>query len=270
MVESCCPLTPTHPKRSSRQKKFLSALARRTFLLPAKQPAKRTSLLHHGSLKLWYWRQQFVAGLNFAFSEWSCWHLLQGEIYEYLDNFVLSSVDCMDWWLHRFSCCRRLDPPVADSCGDISDTSFCSGKKSCIGVRLRKIYVPLPKPMGAIPPTNAKGIMTNDTLKDLYVEELKDIYSAENQIIKALPKMVKAASSEALKAGFEEHLQQTKVQVERLQKIFALLDEAPTGKKCHGMEGLLEEGSEAIEEFDGDVLDAALISAAQQIGRAHV
>jgi ferritin-like metal-binding protein YciE len=107
--------------------------------------------------------------------------------------------------------------------------------------------------------------MTNDTLKDLYVEELKDIYSAENQIIKALPKMAKAASSEALKAGFEEHLQQTKVQVERLHKIFALLDEAPTGKKCHGMEGLLEEGSEAIEEFDGDVLDAALISAAQRV-----
>src|ERR1051326_8937487 len=73
MVESCCPLTPTHSKRSSRQKKFLSALARRTFLLPAKQPAKRTSLLHHGSLKLWYRRQQFVAGLNFAFSAWSCW-----------------------------------------------------------------------------------------------------------------------------------------------------------------------------------------------------
>jgi len=107
--------------------------------------------------------------------------------------------------------------------------------------------------------------MTNDTLKDLYVEELKDIYSAENQIIKALPKMAKAASSEALTAGFEEHLQQTKGQVERLQKIFKLLNESPTGKKCHGMEGLLEEGSEAIEEFEGDVLDAALISAAQRV-----
>jgi ferritin-like metal-binding protein YciE len=107
--------------------------------------------------------------------------------------------------------------------------------------------------------------MTNDTLKDLYVEELKDIYSAENQIIKALPKMAKAASSEALKAGFEEHLQQTKLQVERLQEIFKLLDQSPTGKKCHGMEGLLEEGSEAIEEFEGDVLDAALISAAQRV-----
>jgi ferritin-like metal-binding protein YciE len=107
--------------------------------------------------------------------------------------------------------------------------------------------------------------MTNDTLKDLYVEELKDIYSAENQIIKALPKMAKAASSEALAAGFEEHLQQTKGQVERLQKIFKLLNESPTGKKCHGMEGLLEEGSEAIEEFEGDVLDAALISAAQRV-----
>ena len=96
-------------------------------------------------------------------------------------------------------------------------------------------------------------------------DELKDIYSAESQIIKALPKMAKAASSEALKAGFEEHLQQTKGQVERLQKIFKLLDESPSGKKCHGMGGLLEEGSEAIEEFDGDVLDAALISAAQRV-----
>jgi ferritin-like metal-binding protein YciE len=110
-----------------------------------------------------------------------------------------------------------------------------------------------------------KEFMTNDTLKDLYVEELKDIYSAENQIIKALPKMAKAASSEALTAGFEEHLRQTKGQVERLQKIFRLLNESPTGKKCHGMEGLLEEGSEAIEEFKGDVLDAALISAAQRV-----
>jgi ferritin-like metal-binding protein YciE len=107
--------------------------------------------------------------------------------------------------------------------------------------------------------------MTNDTLKDLYVEELKDIYSAENQITKALPKMAKAASSEALTAAFEEHLQQTKGQVERLQKIFKLLNESPTGKKCHGMEGLLEEGSEAIKEFEGDVLDAALISAAQRV-----
>lgn len=114
-------------------------------------------------------------------------------------------------------------------------------------------------------PQTRKEFMTNDTLKDLYVEELKDIYSAENQIIKALPKMTKAASSEALKAGFEEHLQQTKVQVERLQKIFKLLNESPTGKKCHGMEGLLEEGSEAIDGFEGDVLDAALISAAQRV-----
>jgi len=107
--------------------------------------------------------------------------------------------------------------------------------------------------------------MTNDTLKDLYVEELRDIYSAENQITKALPKMAKAASSEALTAAFEEHLQQTQGQVERLQKIFKLLNESPTGKKCHGMEGLLEEGSEAIKEFEGDVLDAALISAAQRV-----
>ncbi|HWF92669.1 MAG TPA: ferritin-like domain-containing protein [Terriglobales bacterium] len=107
--------------------------------------------------------------------------------------------------------------------------------------------------------------MNNDTLQNLYVEELKDIYSAENQILKALPKMAKAATSEALKAGFEEHLKQTEHQVERLQKIFTQLDETPTGKKCHGMEGLLKEGAEAIEEFEGDVLDAALISAAQRV-----
>ena len=108
--------------------------------------------------------------------------------------------------------------------------------------------------------------MEMEDLKDLYIEELKDLYSAENQIIKALPKMIKAASSEELKAGFEEHLEQTKNQVTRLEKIFEGLDASPKGKKCKGMEGLLEEGKELMEEdAEPDVLDAGLIAAAQHV-----
>ena len=108
--------------------------------------------------------------------------------------------------------------------------------------------------------------MDMESLRDLYVEELKDLYSAENQIIKALPKMIKAASSPDLKAGFEKHLEQTRGQVERLEKIFKQLDESPKGKKCKGMEGLLEEGKELMEEdAEPEVLDAGLIAAAQHV-----
>jgi ferritin-like metal-binding protein YciE len=108
--------------------------------------------------------------------------------------------------------------------------------------------------------------MKIESLRDLFIEELKDIYSAENQIIKALPKMEKAASSQQLKAGFSEHLQQTKGQVERLEQIFTQLDESPKGKECKGMEGLLEEGEELMDEdVDPEVLDAGLISAAQRV-----
>src|ERR1700743_2544053 len=109
-------------------------------------------------------------------------------------------------------------------------------------------------------------LMEMQDLRDLYVQELKDLYSAENQIIKALPKMIKAATSEELKAGFEEHLEQTKEQVSRLEQIFKALGQSPKGKKCKGMEGLLEEGKEVIEE-DGEpeVTDAALIAAAQHV-----
>lgn len=103
-------------------------------------------------------------------------------------------------------------------------------------------------------------------LRDLFVEELKDLYSAENQIIKALPKMIKAASSTQLKAGFEEHLEQTKQQVQRLEQIFETLGASPKGKKCKGMEGLLEEGKELLEEdASAEVLDAGLIAAAQHV-----
>jgi ferritin-like metal-binding protein YciE len=110
------------------------------------------------------------------------------------------------------------------------------------------------------------GDMTADELKELYVDELKDIYSGETQLLKALPKLAKAASNEELKAGFEEHLEQTKGHVERLEQIFEELGESPKGKKCIGMEGLVKEGAEAIDEdYEDDVKDAALIGAAQRV-----
>jgi ferritin-like metal-binding protein YciE len=98
--------------------------------------------------------------------------------------------------------------------------------------------------------------MAGKGLKELCIDELKDLYSAENQLVKALPKMAKAATSEDLRAGFEEHLERTKGHVQRLETIFKQLGESPKGKKCRGMEGLIEEGSEAIEEYEGDLLDA--------------
>jgi len=104
------------------------------------------------------------------------------------------------------------------------------------------------------------------SLKELYVEELKDLYSAENQLLKALPKMASAATTPALREGFEKHLEETQAQVERLDEIFEELGESPRGKKCAAMEGLIEEGSEVMEEdFEPEVRDAALIVAAQKI-----
>src|SRR5450432_4621841 len=108
--------------------------------------------------------------------------------------------------------------------------------------------------------------MTNDSLKELYIDELRDIYSAESQLVKALPKLAKAATSEELSAAFEGHLEQTRGHVERLEQIFEMLEESPKGKKCAGMEGLVEEGSEVMKEgLEGAVLDAALIGAAQRV-----
>jgi ferritin-like metal-binding protein YciE len=108
--------------------------------------------------------------------------------------------------------------------------------------------------------------MKLNTLKQLYIEELRDLHSAENQLLKALPKMAKGASSEELKLAFENHLDQTKVHVERLEEIFERLDETPKGKTCQAMKGLVEEGSEILEE-DGEesVLDAGIIAAAQKV-----
>jgi ferritin-like metal-binding protein YciE len=103
-------------------------------------------------------------------------------------------------------------------------------------------------------------------LKEVYIDELKDIYSAETQLVKALPKMAKAANSEELRSGFEEHLEQTKGHVARLEQIFEALGEKPTGKKCMGMEGLIKEGGEAAgEDYEDDAKDAALIGAAQRV-----
>jgi ferritin-like metal-binding protein YciE len=108
--------------------------------------------------------------------------------------------------------------------------------------------------------------MAEQGLKELYIDELKDIYNAENQLVKALPKLAKASSSGELREGFEEHLEQTKAHVERLEQIFEMLDESPKGKKCAGMEGLVAEGSEVLkEDLEGAVLDAALIGAAQRV-----
>ena len=108
--------------------------------------------------------------------------------------------------------------------------------------------------------------MQENGLQRLYVEQLKDIYSAESQLLKALPKMAKAASSQDLRQGFEKHLEQTKGHVERLEQIFSSLDESPKGKKCMGMEGLIEEGEEVIQEESAtEALDAGLIAAAQRV-----
>jgi ferritin-like metal-binding protein YciE len=108
--------------------------------------------------------------------------------------------------------------------------------------------------------------MEMESLKELFVDELKDLYSAENQILKALPKMIKKATSPELKRGFEKHLKETEVHVERLEKIFQQLEESPRGKKCKGMEGIIEDGKELMEEdAEPEVMDAGLIGAAQHV-----
>jgi ferritin-like metal-binding protein YciE len=108
--------------------------------------------------------------------------------------------------------------------------------------------------------------MSVKTIDELLLDELKDLYSAEKQITKALPKMAKAAVSKDLKSAFESHLEETQGHVERLDKIFETLGKSPKGKTCHGMQGLVEEGSEMMSELEkGPVRDAGLISAAQRV-----
>jgi ferritin-like metal-binding protein YciE len=108
--------------------------------------------------------------------------------------------------------------------------------------------------------------MKLDTLKKLYTDELRDLYNAEMQLLKALPKMAKAASSQELKDAFEKHLEQTKGHVERLDQVFQELDEKPKGKTCKAMKGLIDEGSEILgEEGEESVIDAGIIVAAQKV-----
>jgi ferritin-like metal-binding protein YciE len=108
--------------------------------------------------------------------------------------------------------------------------------------------------------------MKLDNLRKLFVEELRDLYSAENQLVKALPKMATGASSEELKQALEDHLEQTQGHVERLEEVFEQLDETPKGKTCKAMKGLVEEGSEILEEDGEDsVVDAGIIAAAQKV-----
>lgn len=104
------------------------------------------------------------------------------------------------------------------------------------------------------------------TLEDAYVDLLKDLYSAEKQLTKALPKMAKNAQASDLRMAFEDHLKQTEKQVERIERIFTEMEGSPRGKKCVGMEGLIEEGNELLkEDAEPEVLDAGLIAAAQKV-----
>ena len=104
-----------------------------------------------------------------------------------------------------------------------------------------------------------------DTLHDAFIDELRDTYDAEKQLIKALPKMAKAAASDDLRTAFEDHLEETRVQVERLEDVFASLDEKVRGKHCDGIEGIIEEGKSIMEEdFDDATMDACLIAAGQR------
>ena len=108
--------------------------------------------------------------------------------------------------------------------------------------------------------------MALETLQDLFLNELRDMYNAEKQLLKALPRMAKAAQSTALQAAFTKHLGETERLIERLEEVFEALGEAARGKRCKGMEGIVEEGKEILEE-DGPeaVIDAALIAAAQKV-----
>ena len=104
------------------------------------------------------------------------------------------------------------------------------------------------------------------TLEDLYTDMLKDLYSAEKQLVRALPKMAKAAQSPDLQKAFQNHLKQTEGHVDRIERIFSDMEGSPRGKKCAAMEGLVEEGSELLQEdIEPNVLDAGLIAAAQKV-----
>jgi len=107
--------------------------------------------------------------------------------------------------------------------------------------------------------------MAGNTLRDALVDEVRDLYNAEKQLVKALPKIAKAAASDDLRSAIESHLEETNEQVSRLERVFELLDEKPRGKHCAGMAGIIEEGSETLQEdMEDAVMDACIIAAAQR------
>jgi len=108
--------------------------------------------------------------------------------------------------------------------------------------------------------------MAENTLRGLYIEELQDLYDAESQLIKALPKMAKKAESEELRSGIEKHLEQTKEHSRRIEQIFQSMGETTKSKKCKGMHGIISEGSQVLkEDYEGAVLDSAIIGSAQRV-----
>jgi ferritin-like metal-binding protein YciE len=108
--------------------------------------------------------------------------------------------------------------------------------------------------------------MAENTLKELYIDELRDLYDSENQLVKALPKMAKKAESEQLRSGIEHHLEQTKGHAQRIEKIFEAMGESVKGKKCKGMQGIIGEGNEVLGEgYEGALLDSAIIASAQRV-----
>jgi ferritin-like metal-binding protein YciE len=108
--------------------------------------------------------------------------------------------------------------------------------------------------------------MADSSLRDAFIDELRDTYDAERQVLKALPKMMKKATDKQLKAAFTSHLGETQNQVDRLEKVFGLIDQKVKGKHCSGMAGILEEGKSVMEEdYDDATMDACLIAAAQRV-----
>ncbi len=144
-------------------------------------------------------------------------------------------------------------------CGSLLQVPFTSDRLRLLHeARAFRFGTALSKEITTMPKLNS--------LDDLLVHELQDIYNAEGQILKALPKMIKAASHPELQSAFEEHLEQTEGQVERLDQVFKLLGVPAKGKKCEGMAGLIEEGKKVMEEdAEPSVMDAALIAAAQKV-----
>jgi ferritin-like metal-binding protein YciE len=120
--------------------------------------------------------------------------------------------------------------------------------------------------LSAVTPALKESVMAEKDLNELFLDTLKDIYYAEKQILKALPKMAKAASSDKLRAAFEKHHDETEGQIDRLEQIFELLGKAARGKKCDAIEGILDEGKEIMEEYaETPALDAGLLAAAQAV-----